>query len=71
GSRPAPSGPKSVQSGGSCLCESRNQPRHDDRPRCGLPRLAVEMGCWLCICLSANQAPKCPDGQIHSPKRGV
>ena len=29
------------------------------------------MGCWLCICLSADQAPRGPDGQIHAPKRGV
>ena len=50
--------------------KAKRQPRHDDRPRCGLPRLAVE---WAAGFASAFQPTRLesPDGQIHYPKRVV
>ena len=50
--------------------KAERQPRHDDRPRCGLPRLAVE---WAAGFASAFQPTRLesPDGQIHYPKRVV
>ena len=51
--------------------KANKQPRHDDRPRCGLPRLAVE---WAAGFASAFQ-PTRPQGvrtaRSTPPKRGV